>query len=203
MTNITTIGQLEALYGEPNPVSLTKEVAKLTPAYRKWIEASPFMALATAGPGGLDCSPRGDPDGKLIEILDEATIVIPDRRGNNRLDSLRNIVADPHVALLFLVPGVNETLRVNGTAVISVDAELLSRYAMGGNMPKSAIIVTIQRVYFQCARALARARLWDSSPSSKSGSVPTAGQMLKSIDAEFDGNAYDFTTPQRQRETLY
>src|SRR5262249_10523276 len=148
---------------EAGGVSLLKEVQRLTPEYRRWIEAAPFLALATIGPAGLDCSPRGDPAGELLHILDSKTLVIPDRRGNNRLDTLRNIVADPRVALLFLIPGADETLRVNGRAVISTDPALITRFTRNGKPPATVLIVTIESVYFQCARALKRAQLWTST----------------------------------------
>lgn len=156
---VSTLSELAALYGEVNANSLAKEMAHLTPDYRRWIEAAPFLAIATSGPGGLDCSPRGDPAGLLHQVLDDSTIAIPDRRGNNRLDTLKNIVADPRVAVLFLTPGINETLRVNGTAIVTADPALRSRFETQGKLPATVIVVSIGSVYFQCARAQVRARL--------------------------------------------
>src|SRR5690242_1134767 len=125
MSVIETVEQLEAIYGFPNDASTVKVADRVTPAYRKLIESSPFAALATSGPEGLDCSPRGDLPG-FVRIHDEKTLMMPDRRGNNRIDSLRNIVRDPRVALLFLIPGSGTTLRVNGRVELSIDDDLLA-----------------------------------------------------------------------------
>ena len=203
MQTITTLTALEALYGTAAGASISKEVPALTPAYRAWIEAAPFFAIATAGPGGLDCSPRGDPAGHLIHVGDERTVLIPDRRGNNRLDTLRNIIADPRVALLFLVPGVNECLRINGRAAITDDEAMRRRFASAGKLPATVIVVSIDRVYFQCARALLRASLWQPREPDAAGTVPTAGQMLDAAVAGFDGAAYDAGLAERQAATLY
>jgi uncharacterized protein len=201
-TAITTIAELEALYGEVNPNSLRKEVPQLTAAYRQMLEAAPFCAVATSGPGGLDCSPRGDGPG-FVHVIDPQTIAIPDRRGNNRLDTLRNLVADPRIALLFMIPGVTETLRINGRAIISTAPELIEQLVVQGQAPKTVIVVTISSVYFQCARALVRARLWDPAAQVDRAKLPTAGQMSKAADATFDAAAYDAALPERQRTTLY
>ncbi|MFZ4806896.1 MAG: pyridoxamine 5'-phosphate oxidase family protein [Hyphomicrobiaceae bacterium] len=200
---IRDIPALEALYGEVNANSLAKEAHRLTPAYRRWIEAAPFLAIATSGPGGLDCSPRGDAVGQLFTVADDSTLLIPDRRGNNRLDTLRNIVADPRVALLFLIPGVNETLRVNGRAVVSTDPRLLERFLVDGKAPRTVLIVTIDRVYFQCARALIRSALWSPAAHVAPGTVPTAGEMTKSALPEFDTDSYDAALRPRQMGSLY
>jgi uncharacterized protein len=203
VTTIETIEQLEALYGEPGAISLTKEVQQLTPEYRRWIEAAPFLALATSGPGGLDCSPRGDPAGELLHVLDSKTLVIPDRRGNNRMDTLRNIVADPRVALLFLIPGIDETLRINGRAAVSADPAFIARFTKSGRPPRTVIIVSIESVYFQCARALKRAGLWAPPERRDLSNVPTAGEMIRAIDPRFEAGAYDATLSERQSSTLY
>jgi uncharacterized protein len=203
VTTIETIEQLEALYGEPGAISLTKEVNHLTPVYRRWIEAAPFLALATSGPGGLDCSPRGDPAGELLHVLDSKTLVIPDRRGNNRMDTLRNIVVDPRIALLFLIPGIDETLRINGRAAVSADPALIARFTKNGKPPRTVIAVTIESVYYQCARAVKRAQLWASPERRDRGSIPTAGEMIKATDALFDADAYDATLSTHQSSTLY
>ena len=203
MTTLTTIAELEALYGPTSPVSLAKETRHLTPAYQRMLEASPFMAVATAGPGGLDCTPRGDPAGRLLVVLDDRTLAIPDRRGNNRLDTLRNIIADPRVGLLFLIPGVNETLRINGRASISTDRALIKRFDMDGKLPRSVVLVAIDAVYFQCARALVRARLWDDTTMVDRKTLPTAGEMTRAAAPDFDAAAYDAALPARQAATLY
>lgn len=201
---ITTLEDLAALYGETNPISLTKETARLTPAYRAMIAASPFVALASVGPEGLDVSPRGDPRG-FVDIIDDGTLALPDRRGNNRIDTLKNIVRDPRVALLFLIPGVNETIRVNGRASISIAPTLLQRYAVDGKLPKSVLMIKIDAVYFQCARALVRSHLWSPEARIDRAALPTAGQMTRAADQSqsFDAESYDAALPARQAATLY
>jgi PPOX class probable FMN-dependent enzyme len=176
---VTTLEQLAALYGEPQDTATRKEVAYVHPHYRALIEASPFAVLATTGPGGLDASPRGDPPGFVV-VEDEKTLLMPDRRGNNRLDSLRNIVADPRVALLFLIPGVGETLRVNGHARLSVDPALLARFDVGGKLPRTVLVIDVHAVYFQCARAIQRSRLWQHVPAGER-TVPTPGAILSAL----------------------
>lgn len=203
MADVTTLEELAALYGAVNPNSLRKEVPRLTSAYRAWIERSPFVAIATSGPDGLDCSPRGDPAGQLIRVIDDRTIALPDRRGNNRLDTLKNIVADPHVALLFLLPGINETLRVNGRARLTTDPALRQSFAVDGKLPVTMIVVSIDAVYFQCARALMRSCLWDATKHVGRGCVPTAGEMSKSADSTFDAVTYDAELLPRQKASLY
>ena len=199
---ITELPALEALFGPVGDASIRKEVPFLHPVYRRWIEASPFAVLATRGPGGLDASPRGDPAG-LVTVQDEHTLLLPERRGNNRIDSLRNILADPQVALLFMIPGIGETLRVNGQARISVAPGLLARLAMDGTPPTCVIEIRIETVLFQCARALQRSKLW-SAPPVPAGTVPTPGAMLAALtESAIDGEAYDRELPQRQRSTLY
>lgn len=200
---ITSVPELEALYGEVNKASLLKEADRLVPEYRALIEASPFAALATSGPEGLDCSPRGDGPG-FVRVLDDKTLLLPDRRGNNRIDSLKNIVRDPSVALLFLIPGVGETLRVNGRAAISVDPSLLESFAVDGKAPKSVVVITIETVFFQCARAILRSELWNPARHVPRESLPSAGQMLAALtNSEAGGEAYDKALPERQRTTLY
>ena len=200
---VTSLEALEALYGTVNRNSLAKEAARLTPAYRRWIEVAPFFAIASGGPGGLDCSPRGDARGQLFRVLDDRTLAIPDRRGNNRLDTLKNILADPRVALLFLNPGINETLRINGRARITTDPELIEGFAVGDKRPATVVVVEIDAVYFQCARALARAKLWVPKARVRPGEVPTAGQMTKGAQPDFDAESYDAALPARQKATLY
>lgn len=200
---IRDIAALEALYGEVNEVSALKEISYLHPHYAAFVRASPFAMLATAGPHGLDASPRGDPPG-FIEIVDDKTLLVADRRGNNRIDSLRNIISDPHVALLFLVPGVGETLRVNGTAEISVDPELLSRFAINDKAPRTMLIIHIESVFFQCSRALIRSELWNPERHVDRKALPSTGQMLAAVtDQRIDGETYDRELPPRLRATLY
>lgn len=200
---IDTVAQLEALFGVPGEASLKKEVPYLHPAYQALIAASPFAVLATLGPGGLDASPRGDPPG-FVAVQDEKTLLMPERRGNNRIDSLRNIVADPRVALLFLIPGVGETLRVNGTAHITVEPALLARFAMEGKPPQCVIEVRVETVFFQCARAIQRSRLWAPLPTDAKREVPTPGAILSALtESAFDGATYDRELSARQRATLY
>src|SRR5712692_3064651 len=157
---VTTEAQLEQMYGEIHPPARVKEIDHVNSHYRALIEASPFVVLATSGPEGLDCSPRGDPAG-FVRVRDEKTLLIPDRRGNNRIDSLRNLVRDPRVALLFLIPGCSETIRVNGRAKISVDPALCQSFTMEGKTPRCVLVVAVERVYYQCAKAIVRSKLWD------------------------------------------
>ena len=200
---ISTIEELEAIYGEPLPQSLVKEIDYISDHYRSFIEKSPFMVLASVAEEGLDCSPRGDPAG-FVRVVDEKRVMIPDRRGNNRIDTLRNIVRDPRVSLLFLVPGVGETLRINGRAEISVDPKLCASFDMNGKTPRSVIIVTADRVYFQCQKALARSRLWEPEAQVERKELPTAGKLLQSVSRdEFDGEAYDRNYPERLKKTIY
>lgn len=200
---IDTLAQLEALFGQPGEAALKKEVPYLHPAYQAMIAASPFAVLATIGPGGLDASPRGDPAG-FVAVQDEKTLLVPERRGNNRIDSLRNIVADPRMALLFLIPGVGETLRVNGRGRITAAPELLARFAVKGKLPQCVIEVRVESVFFQCARAVQRSNLWAAAPSGAPRPVPTPGAILSALTgAAFDGAAYDRELPARQKATLY
>jgi len=200
---LTTVEALEAVYGPIAPPSLVKEVDHIHPVYRPFIEAASFVILASSGAGGLDASPRGDQPG-FVHIEDSQTLYLPDRRGNNRVDALRNIVEDPRVALLFLVPGVGETLRVNGTAQISIAPDLLARFAVEGKAPKSVLRITVTSVYFQCSRAVIRAGLWDASKQVPRSVLPTAGQILKEVSkAAIDGEAYDKALPGRIADTLY
>jgi len=201
---IETIEALEAIYSDtPTPASTVKELDHITPHYAALIAASPFVALATCGPEGLDCTPRGDSRG-FVRVLDSRTLVLPDRRGNNRIDSLRNIVRDPRVALLFLIPGSGTTFRVNGRAQISADPELLHSLAMAGKPPRTAILVSIETAYFQCARAIVRSRLWDMAQHVDPAEIPTPGSILAAISAgEVGGKAYDEQWPIRAADTLW
>jgi len=200
---ITDIATLERLYGAPSGAAVEKEVDYLHPHYRTLIAASPFVVLATSGPDGLDTSPRGDPAGFVV-VEDEKTVLIPDRRGNNRIDSLRNIVGNPHVALLFLIPGVGETLRVNGRATISTAPELLERFSMGGRLPRSVIVVHVDTVFFQCSRAIFRSRLWDPAQHIDRGSLPSLGTIVSDISrSRIDAESYDRGLYERLKGSLY
>jgi PPOX class probable FMN-dependent enzyme len=204
MTTITTLEDLEALY-TPAPVaaSMVKVMDHITPDYRALIEASPFVALATIGPQGLDCSPRGDKPG-FIRVADPKTLILPDRRGNNRIDSLRNVIRDPRVALLFLIPGSGTTFRVNGRAVISADPALLDSFTIDGKAPRTAMIVTVEEAYFQCARAIVRSGLWKAEAQVDPRSLPTPGAMLAAVTAgEVGGEAYDREWPERAAKTMW
>lgn len=200
---VTSVEQLEALYGAPNAASTVKEVDWITPHYRTYIEAAPFAVLSTVGPEGLDASPRGDGPG-FVRIADGRTLLLPDRRGNNRIDSLRNIVRDPRVALLFLIPGVGNTLRVNGRAQLSVDPNLLAGFAVEERAPRSVAIVTVEAIYFQCARALVRSALWDAARHVDPSSLPSAGEMLAGLsDGQVGGARYDEDWPKRAAASLW
>ncbi|MBD8165090.1 pyridoxamine 5'-phosphate oxidase family protein [Erwinia persicina] len=200
---ITEVEALERLYGAVAKPSLTKVTDHIHPAYRPFIESSPFVALATSGAEGMDISPRGDPAG-FIHIEDAQTLLLPDRRGNNRIDSLRNLLLDNRVALLFLIPGIGETLRVNGTAEISIDPALLARFSVDNHLPLSVIRITVQRVFFQCSRAILRSRMWDPALHLPRTALPSTGTILKQISHdEIDGEAYDKALPERLKTTLY
>lgn len=200
---IDSVAALHALYGEPVEAALVKEVDYITPEYRRFIEASPFMALATGGPNGLDCSPRGD-RGSVVHIEDERRLMLPDRRGNNRIDSLLNIVQDPRVALLFLIPGSGSTLRVNGRAAISADPALLDRFAVDGKPPRSVLVIEVQTVFFQCARAIVRAELWNPEHHVDPKDLPTPGAVLATLsDNRVGGETYDREWPERAKRSLW
>jgi PPOX class probable FMN-dependent enzyme len=203
MNQITSQAELDALYDEPVSTSILKEVDRITDDYRKLIEASPFAILATSGPEGLDCSPRGDPRG-FVRVTDPKTLVVPDRRGNNRIDSLRNIVRDPRVALLFLIPGIGTTMRVNGRAHLSIDPGLCATFAMEEKIPKCVIVISVERAYTQCQKAIVRSRLWDSELHISKSELPTVGEMMERLsNGEFDGKAYDAEYPERMKRTIY
>jgi uncharacterized protein len=201
---ITTTEQLESLYSDaPYGPALIKEVDYITPQYRKLIEAAPFVVLATCGPDGLDCSPRGDPPG-FVQVVDEHTLAIPDRRGNNRIDSLRNLVRDPRVSLLFLIPGVGETMRVNGRAKISTDPKLTESFAMNGKVPKCVLVVTVEKAYFQCTKAIIRSKLWDPKSVVDRKTLPTPGSIIAELtDGKLGGPEHDRLAPARIKETIY
>jgi PPOX class probable FMN-dependent enzyme len=203
MSVIRSVEELEALYGQPVEASTVKEVDWITPHYRRLIEASPFFVLATSGPEGLDCSPRGDLPG-FMRIADERTLMFPDRRGNNRVDSLRNIVRDPRAALLFLIPGSGTTLRANGRAHLDTDPALLASFAVEGKAPRSVVVFRLEAIYFQCARAVLRAGLWDPESRVPPESLPSPGRILAALSAErVGGNGYDREWPERARNSMW
>jgi len=201
---VSTLAQLEAVYPEEvYPPAKVKETNRITAAYRALIEASPFFALATSGPDGLDCSPRGDPKG-FVRILDDKTIAVPDRRGNNRIDSLRNLLNDPRVALLFLIPGVSETLRIAGRATISTDPEMCASFTMQGKAPRTVLVIAVDQVFFQCAKAIVRSKLWDPSMHVERATLPTAGKILAEISGgKMGGDEHDRIAPERMKATIY
>ncbi len=200
---VDSIDQLIKLYDEPQPISLAKEINFISDEYRRFIEASPFAVLATAGNEGLDCSPRGDTPG-FVRVHNEKTLLMPDRRGNNRLDSLRNLVTDPRCSLLFLIPGVGETIRVNGKAELVTDRTLMESFTSHGKLPRLVIVVTIDCIYFQCPKALVRSALWDLNSQTLRSDIPTAGQMIRGLrDQDFDADAYDKAYPENLRKTIY
>ncbi len=203
MSIITTIEELEAIYGFPGETSTVKEVDCVTQEYRALIEASPFAVLATSGPEGLDCSPRGDMPG-FIRIHDDRTLMLPDRRGNNRVDSLRNIVRDSRVALLFMIPGVGNTLRVNGKAHLSVEPALIESFAVNNKNPRSVIVISIDSIYFQCARAIVRSELWNPAKQVDPKTLPSAGQILAALSNNRVGGAqYDSEWKERANRTMW
>ena len=200
---IRDLDALERLYGPPGAASLAKEADFVHPHYRALIEASPFAVLATVGPDGVDASPRGDAPG-FVHVEDESTLLVPDRRGNNRTDSLRNIVADPRVALFFLIPGIGETLRIVGRASISVEPVLLERFAVDGKLPRSVLVVEVRSVFFQCARAILRSDLWNPDKHVARETLPSVGTILSALTkGSFDVAAHDRERSAKQKRTLY
>ena len=202
---ITTIEQLEAIYGPKatDGPAVIKELDHISAHYRRFIEVSPFVVLATAGPEGLDCSPRGDPAG-FVRVVDTKTVMIPDRRGNNRIDSLRNIVRDGRVALLFLIPGIGGTLRINGRAELSTDPALCASFTMEGKLPRCVIVVTAERVYTQCPKALVRSDLWNPERHVPKSALPTGGEIMQALSqGRIDREQYDAAYPARLKETIY
>lgn len=199
---VTSEAQLEALFGAAVPAAIIKELDFVSPHYRALIEKAPFAVVATSGAEGLDCSPRGDPAG-FVRVVDEKTLLLPDRRGNNRFDTLRNLVHDPRIALLFLIPGVGETLRVNGRAEILVEPALCEAFAMQGKSARCVLRITVEKCYFQCQKAVIRSKLWDPDARVPRSELPSTGQMIQAIDEGFDGGAYDRAYPERLKQTIY
>jgi PPOX class probable FMN-dependent enzyme len=179
MSTIDTPDKLRALYGHATGRAVSKEITRLEPHSKRFIELSPFLVMATSRPDGLaDASPKGDHPG-FVQVLDDETIGIPDRPGNNRLDTMENILVNPAIGLIFFIPGVNETLRINGTAEISDDPELLARFAVDGKLPKTVFVVKAEEVYLHCAKALMRSKLWSSDAQAAERPIPTMAQMLR------------------------
>ena len=202
MSRIDSVEALEALYGTPAPPSLRKVADHVAPVYARLIEAAPFLALATVGPEGVDVSPRGDRVGELVRIPDPKTLLIPDRIGNNRIDSLRNVVRDPRVALMFLIPGHGSAVRVNGRGHVEAGEATLAPFAVGGKAPRSLLVVEVEEVYFQCSRAMIRSALWGATPPPQG--LPTAGEILAALTAgEVGGADYDKAWPKRAAETMW
>lgn len=206
---IASLDDLARAYPNPvAPASVFKEIDHVDENYAALIAASPFFVLATVGPEGLDCSPRGDLPG-FVTVRDAKTLLIPDRKGNNRLDSLKNILFDDRIGMLFLVPGYGETLRVNGRATLSCDPELCAQFEMTGKLPTSVMVVDVEAVYFQCSRAVVRAELWNPERRVDKRTLPSPGTILRDITARntavetFDGRAYDEALPARVKATLY
>lgn len=200
MRLIDTIAALEALYDPPTPASLTKVARHLTPLYRAWIGSARFCILTTVGPDGTDASPRGD-DGPVVRIMDDRTLWLPDWRGNNRLDALRNIVVDGRVSLLFMVPGSTNVVRVNGHAGVTDDRAATESFAQQGRHPRVVIVVTLGEVYFQCAKSIMRSRLWSGVDAS--AGLPSAGQLLKERMPDLDAETYDLTYPSDASQRMW
>lgn len=200
---VAELKELEAIYGEPSINSIKKETSYIHPHYKALIEASPFLVLATNGPDGLDVSPRGDQAG-FVHVYDDQTLLLPDRRGNNRIDSLRNIIHDSRVALMFLIPGVGETLRVSGEATITTDPEIMERFSVNGVPPRSVLVIKVKQAFFQCAKSIIRSQLWSECRHVERGLLPSPGLILEALtQSEINGAAYDAELPERMQKTLY
>ncbi|SHH05298.1 hypothetical protein SAMN05444003_1848 [Cognatiyoonia sediminum] len=197
---IRDVAELEAIYGTASEASLIKVADRVIPVYADWIRRSQLCILTTVGPEGTDGSPRGD-DGPVVQIADEKTLLMPDWRGNNRMDSLRNIVRDGRVSLMFMVPGSNNVIRVNGTGVVSVAEDMVARFNDKGRWPRSVIVITVGEVYSQCARALIRSGTWTASDQSEG--LPSVGDMLAAMKADFDGKSYDIEWDARAAKTMW
>lgn len=200
VAKVTDIAALEALYGTPAKPSIIKVADYVTPLYTKWIAASRLCVLSTVGVDGTDGSPRGD-DGPVVRLVDQKTLLMPDWHGNNRMDSLRNIVADGRVSLMFMVQGSNNVVRVNGTAELRIDADIVRLFDDRGRTPRSVIVIHVAEVYSQCARALMRAQTW--SGADHSDGLPKIGEMLAEAEADFDAVSYDATWTARAEKTLW
>lgn len=194
MQTIDTLEELESLYGAPMQAALDKVVREMTPVYRQWIEASRFVVLSTVGPEGTDGSPRGD-DGPVVRIAGPKTLLLPDWRGNNRIDTLRNIVRDGRISAMFMVPGSTVVVRVNGVAVLTADEALRAQFEKQGKLPATVMVITIGEMYFQCAKAVLRSNLWSAARPE----VPTQGRFIKEMQTDLDVEAYDAGYPEYAR----
>ncbi len=206
MNKISSINQLEQVYSAAVAGARWKEIDHINSHYQQFIEKSPFLILATQGSNGIDCSPRGDPAG-FVRIVNSRCIQIPDRRGNNRLDSLRNIISNPEVGLIFLIPNIGETIRVSGTADVLIDESLRQSFSINGKPASSVISVTVTKAYFQCQKALVRSRLWNASAHLDRSELPSTGTMVKEFasmqDVDFDAQSYDEGYPEHMKKTIY
>ena len=200
--HVASIEQLEGLYGAASPASLVKEIDYISDHYRAFIEKSPFAILATVGTDGLDCSPRGDPPG-FVRVLDKHTVAMPDRRGNNRIDNLRNLISDPRASLLFLIPGVGEAIRINGRGYIVTEPELCKSFEMQGKVPATVILFKVDRIYFQCPKALVRSKLWQAESLVPRTELPSTGKIISALSQDVDSDEYDRNYPKRLKETIY
>jgi len=197
---VQDVTELDAIYGAPPDGALKKVTPQLTPLYRKWIGASRLMMLSTVGPEGTDCSPRGDVD-PVVRIEDDKTLLMPDWRGNNRIDSLRNIVRDSRVSLMFLVPGDNNVVRANGVGEVTIAPEVLESFVQMGRHPRSVVRFTITELYFQCAKAFMRSRAWTCGDESEG--LPKAGDFLKEQMEGFDAKDYDDNYVERSQAKMW
>ncbi len=207
MENITSLEILQERYATPvSERAIQKEIDHINDLSRQLSEASPFLILSTYGDDGVDCSPRGDPPG-FVRVASPDCIQIPDRKGNNRLDSMRNILDNGQVGIIFLIPNVGETIRVSGSAEILINAELCSSFAVNGKAASSVLSVTVQKAYYQCQKALVRSRLWEPQSHVQRDKLPSAGQMAQHFSArhsqDFDGQAYDDGYSEYMRKNMY
>jgi PPOX class probable FMN-dependent enzyme len=207
MHKIDSLEKLEQVYPTAVPQrSVWKEIDHVNALYRQFVEACPFLILATSDEQGIDCSPRGDAPG-FVRVVSPKCIQIPDRRGNNRLDSMRNIIANPNIGVIFLIPNVGETLRLGGQAEILADAALCESFSVNGKPASSVLSISVDKVYYQCQKALARSRLWDPESYIERSRLPSAGQMAKhfsaSHGAEFDVEDYDAGYAEHMKKTMY
>lgn len=184
---VETLDDLAAVYQAPKEYALTKQTDHITAPGRAFIEAAPFVVMATATADGIDCSPKGDAPG-FIKILDERTLLIPDRPGNNRIDGMKNLIANPKIGLIFMVPGADETYRVNGTAIISTDPDLMAHCEANGKLPRTVIVVTVEEAFNHCSKAFARSKLWSAGTQGRPDGVPTGGTFA----AHRDGGDADY-----------
>ena len=200
---VTSIDGLSTLYARPIERIAKKQLDHVNEAGRAFIAASPFLVLATGTQQGLDCSPKGDQPG-FVEVADDGrTLFMPDRRGNNRIDGLKNLIEDPRIGLIFFVPGVNETYRVNGRARISRDADLKRRFAVNGKEPTTVMVVTVEETFQHCAKALVRSDLWKASNRGRPQGVPTMGEFVAARNPGTDSTAIDVTYSQQIPNELY